>query len=205
MGWVTAAKKAVANRDLWEALDGALKRHAVDWVWVRGHAGDPLNEEVDRLAVSMIPRAALPLEAAGAVHVFCAASCLGQSGPGAWAAIVRQGDQRRELSGYEATTSANRLHVLAMVRGLEAAPAGAAVHVYTPSDYAAQGAERWARAWASSGWRTRDGSPVKHQALWQALLQAAGSRKVEWHALKDGARPPDSQRAEALAREVARS
>jgi ribonuclease HI len=203
-GWVTSDKRSVANRDLWEALEAALQRHQVEWTWVRGHSGDPLNEEVDRLAVSMIPRADLPLDEAGAVHVFTGVSCLGPSGPGAWAAVVRSADGVREISGYEAATSANRLHVLAMLKGLEAAPAGQVAHVYTPSDYAAQGAERWVKAWAAQGWRTRDGQPVKHRELWQALLAQAQARPVRWHCLKDEVHPAESGRAEALARQAVR-
>ena len=61
-GWQTTDKKAVANQDLWLALDEATQRHQIDWRWVKGHAGDPLNERVDRLAVSLIPRATLPLD-----------------------------------------------------------------------------------------------------------------------------------------------
>ncbi len=49
-GWKTAAKKPVKNQDLWEALDGAIQRHDIEWVWVKGHAGDPGNEEADALA-----------------------------------------------------------------------------------------------------------------------------------------------------------
>lgn len=203
-GWVTSAKRSVANRDLWEALEAALQRHQVEWHWVRGHAGDPLNEEVDRLAVSLIPRPDLPLADPGAAHVFTGVSCLGQSGPGAWAVIVRAGAEVRELAGYEASTSANRLHVLAMVKGLEAAPAGRPVHVYTPSDYAAQGAERWSKGWAAAGWRTKDGAPVKHKEIWQALLAGAQAHPVRWHCLKDAARPAESHQAEDLARRTAR-
>ena len=40
----------LANQDLWQALDAALKTHRVGWRWVRGHAGHPENERVDRLA-----------------------------------------------------------------------------------------------------------------------------------------------------------
>jgi ribonuclease HI len=118
--------------------------------------------------------------------------------------VVRLGDQARELTGYEAATSANRLHVLAIVQGLEAAPAGRPVHVYTPSDYAAQGAERWAKVWAAAGWRTKDGGPVKHKELWQAVLAGAQARPVRWHCLKDAVRPAESQQAENLARQAAR-
>ncbi len=55
-GWLTAERKAVKNRDLWERLDRALARHQVQWHWVRGHAGHPENERADRLANRGIPR-----------------------------------------------------------------------------------------------------------------------------------------------------
>ena len=48
---------ALANVDLWQALDQAIQPHQIDWRWVRGHAGDPDNEKVDRLAYKAIPRA----------------------------------------------------------------------------------------------------------------------------------------------------
>ena len=48
--WKTAARKPVKNQDLWQALDSACARHQIEWRWVKGHAGDPGNEEADRLA-----------------------------------------------------------------------------------------------------------------------------------------------------------
>jgi len=49
-GWKTAAKKPVANAELWQRLDEATRRHQIDWRWVKGHAGDPDNERADKLA-----------------------------------------------------------------------------------------------------------------------------------------------------------
>jgi ribonuclease HI len=49
-GWRTADKKPVLNIDLWQRLDEALKRHQVQWHWVKGHAGHDMNERADRLA-----------------------------------------------------------------------------------------------------------------------------------------------------------
>ena len=49
-GWKTASRKPVKNQDLWQALDAACQRHQINWHWVKGHAGDPGNEEADRLA-----------------------------------------------------------------------------------------------------------------------------------------------------------
>ncbi len=49
-GWKTAAKKPVKNQDLWQALDVAVQRHEIRWVWVKGHAGNHGNELADELA-----------------------------------------------------------------------------------------------------------------------------------------------------------
>ena len=49
-GWRTAAKAPVKNEDLWRRLDEARSRHTVDWRWVKGHAGHPMNERADGLA-----------------------------------------------------------------------------------------------------------------------------------------------------------
>jgi ribonuclease HI len=47
---------ALANIDLWQALDAAISRHTVTWKWVRGHAGHPFNQRADQLARQAIPR-----------------------------------------------------------------------------------------------------------------------------------------------------
>lgn len=49
-GWKTASKQPVKNADLWRRLDAAASRHEVQWLWVKGHAGDPGNERADALA-----------------------------------------------------------------------------------------------------------------------------------------------------------
>ena len=49
-GWKTAGKKDVKNRDLWQELDELMRKHQVQWHWVKGHAGHPGNEKADALA-----------------------------------------------------------------------------------------------------------------------------------------------------------
>ena len=61
-GWKTAGGDPVKNRDLWERLELATRRHALDWRGVTGHSGDPDNERVDMLARN----AALKLRAGAA-------------------------------------------------------------------------------------------------------------------------------------------
>lgn len=49
-GWKTAGKKPVLNRELWQRLDELAARHDIEWHWVKGHSGDPGNEQADALA-----------------------------------------------------------------------------------------------------------------------------------------------------------
>ncbi len=49
-GWKTADRKPVKNVELWRRLEEAFERHEVDWHWVKGHAGDEMNERADALA-----------------------------------------------------------------------------------------------------------------------------------------------------------
>jgi ribonuclease HI len=49
-GWRTSDKKPVKNVDLWKRLDETLAHHKIQWHWVKGHAGHPMNERADELA-----------------------------------------------------------------------------------------------------------------------------------------------------------
>jgi ribonuclease HI len=63
-GWRTADKKPVKNEDLWRRLDDAAQRHEIAWQWVKGHAGDAMNERADELArlgmTPFLPNSAAP-------------------------------------------------------------------------------------------------------------------------------------------------
>jgi len=48
--WRTADKKPVKNADLWQRLEAAVQRHQIQWLWVKGHAGNSGNELADALA-----------------------------------------------------------------------------------------------------------------------------------------------------------
>ncbi len=75
-GWRTAAKKPVKNADLWQQLDVANARHTVRWHWVKGHAGNDLNERCDELvqeAIAKVKDSHSSAELASALAAFKAA------------------------------------------------------------------------------------------------------------------------------------
>ena len=48
--WLTSKKEPVKNKELWIELYNLTKSFKIKWIWVKAHAGNPLNEEVDLLA-----------------------------------------------------------------------------------------------------------------------------------------------------------
>ena len=48
--WQTSKKQDVKNKKLWVELYGLTKSFQINWIWVKAHAGNALNEEVDSLA-----------------------------------------------------------------------------------------------------------------------------------------------------------
>ncbi len=49
-GWKTAGNRAVKNEDLWRRLDALIQQHDIQWIWVKGHSGNPGNDTADALA-----------------------------------------------------------------------------------------------------------------------------------------------------------
>jgi ribonuclease HI len=210
-GWRTTGRRPVQNQDLWQALASEVERHQVEWHWVRGHAGDPLNERVDRLARAAIPRSAAPGlvgkadEANCAVHMYTRASCLGSPGPGGWAVVKRCGDALTSRSGSTAEATANEMELLAAIHAFRSLSRPSHVCLHTVSKYLHQGVTRWVTAWQARGWQTKEGQPVRHKAIWLTLLDALAGHQVDWVLLRSDSRPPESEQAATLAAQAART
>jgi ribonuclease HI len=211
-GWRTSSGQPVQNQDLWQALAEEVNRHKVNWHWVRGHAGDPLNERVDRLARTAIQHPIAgnadnkdPSLAGQVVDLYPRASCLGSPGPGGWAVTTRQGERIASISGKSPETTANALELTAALHGLRSLAGSRRVNVYTVSNYLYQGITRWVTGWEARGWTTKQGHPVRHKRLWQTLQEEVDRHEVAWHRLPADARPGESEQAAAVAAEAAKS
>jgi ribonuclease HI len=201
-GWKTAGKKDVKNRDLWEELDKALAIHEVDWKWTKGHAGDRWNEVADELASAAMPRAPLPIDDKTAVHLFTAVAYSGKMKAGSWGVVLRFADDEKGLSDRVAEVSANRMHLLSAISGLQELKRRVRVHLYTVSDYLKDGATSWVPGWKQRGWKTREGKPVSHRDLWQRLDELANMHSVEWHVVDKNDMPENMEYAKQLAKDA---
>lgn len=136
---------------------------------------------------------------AQAVQAFTDGACLGNPGPGGWAALLRYGGRERELSGGEPDTTNNRMELLAAISALEGLSRPCQIDLYTDSRYVQQGIQSWLPRWRSNGWRTSDGKPVKNQDLWQQLDELVAGHEVHWRWVRGHAGNPGNERADALA------
>ncbi|WP_133000840.1 ribonuclease HI [Luteimonas arsenica] len=138
-----------------------------------------------------------------AVEVHTDGACLGNPGPGGWAALLRYGARERELVGGEALTTNNRMELMAAIVALETLTEACEVTLHTDSQYVRQGITEWMRNWVRRGWKTAAGDPVKNRDLWERLHAATGRHSIDWRWVKGHSGDPDNERVDVLARNEA--
>jgi ribonuclease HI len=134
------------------------------------------------------------------VEIHTDGACSGNPGPGGWGAVLRWRDQVKELSGFEALTTNNRMELLAAIEALGTLKRPMTVRLVTDSNYVRDGITKWLPSWKARGWRTADKKPVKNQDLWERLEAALHRHRVSWHWVRGHAGNPDNERADELAR-----
>lgn len=137
------------------------------------------------------------------VEVFTDGACLGNPGPGGWAALMRAKGTERMLSGGEPDTTNNRMELMGAIAALEALTRPCKVLLTTDSKYVMQGIEQWVPKWRTNGWLTADKKPVKNQDLWQRLSAATGQHQVRWQWVKGHNGHAENERVDVAAREQA--
>ena len=118
--------------------------------------------------------------------IYTDGSCLGNPGPGGWAAILMSGEEPLRLSGGEPATTNNRMELTAAIEGLEAVSAGSVVTVYSDSTYLVNT-------------MTRNWKRNANHDLWQRLDQLRAERQVQWGWVKGHNGHPLNEEADRLA------
>ncbi|XDZ65078.1 ribonuclease HI [Alphaproteobacteria bacterium LSUCC0684] len=137
---------------------------------------------------------------AAPVMIYTDGSCLGNPGPGGWAAILVYGEAEKELSGGEADTTNNRMELMAAIAALEALKRPVACTITSDSVYLKDGITRWINGWKKNGWMTAARKPVKNRDLWERLDEALARHDVSWAWVKGHAGHPMNERCDTLAR-----
>lgn len=151
--------------------------------------------------------------------------CSGNPGPGAWAYVMRYDSRLKEVSGFEADTTNNRMELRAVIEALGylssrrrqvAAKLAsmdrdggkrektdpewliARIIVFTDSQYVKNGLCSWLPSWKARGWKTADKKPVKNQDLWMELDALARELGPSFRWVEGHAGEPDNERCDSL-------
>ncbi len=138
-----------------------------------------------------------------AVQVHTDGACLGNPGPGGWAALLRYRGKERELAGGELLTTNNRMELMAAIVALETLSEACAIVLHTDSQYVRQGITEWMPAWLRRNWKTAGGDAVKNRDLWERLRAACVRHRIDWRWVKGHSGDPDNDRVDQLARDQA--
>ncbi|RKS87752.1 RNase HI [Orbus hercynius] len=137
------------------------------------------------------------------IDIYTDGSCLGNPGPGGYAAILKYQQKERILTeGYFLTTN-NRMELLAAIIALEALTQKCAVKLYSDSQYLRNGILSWIHNWKKNGWKTANKKPVKNADLWCRLDRVVTQHAIEWIWVKGHAGHIENERCDIIAKESA--
>lgn len=135
------------------------------------------------------------VEAGPAIRIWTDGACLGNPGPGGWAAlIVRPDGREEELAGGEPRTTNNRMELMGPISALESLPAASVVELTSDSEYVVKGITQWMPGWKRRGWKD-----VKNRDLWERLDAARAPRQVNWRWVRGHSGVAHNERVDALA------
>ncbi|WP_020677534.1 ribonuclease HI [Geopsychrobacter electrodiphilus] len=148
--------------------------------------------EFETLAVAFTPAEA------GLVEIYTDGSGR-DSGPGGYGVILRYADFEKELSGFEAVATSQRMELLAAIRGLEALNSPKRVRLFSDSQYLVRGMSEWLVGWIRDG-RLETPDALANQDLWQQLVPLSRTHQIDWQWVRGHAGHPFNERCDKLAK-----
>ena len=143
------------------------------------------------------------------IKIYTDGACIGNPGPGGWAAIIISEGGKNELFGGEKLTTNNRMELTAAIKALEyynsqegKQPSMEQIEIYTDSVYVKEGITVWITSWEKNNWKTTDKKNVKNVDLWKKLKELSQINKIEWHWIKGHSQHPMNDLADELAKKA---
>ncbi len=140
------------------------------------------------------------------VVIYCDGACLGNPGPGGYAALLMLKDNvshERVVAGHENSTTNNRMELKAAIEGLRALKRASSVTVFCDSQYVVKGMTEWMKGWQKAGFKNSKKQPIANVDLWHDLLDAAQAHQISWQWVRGHAGNELNERVDEIAREQA--
>lgn len=140
------------------------------------------------------------------VIIYTDGACIGNPGPGGYGVVMKYGDKRKELSGGFRRTTNNRMELMAAIVALEALKETCQVTLYSDSRYVVESYSSGAvERWRANGWMRDRKNPALNVDLWDRLLHAAVSHRVEMLWVQGHAGERENERCDQLSVQAAKS
>lgn len=134
------------------------------------------------------------------VEIYCDGACSGNPGVGGWGAVLRYGENEKELSGAAGETTNNRMELTAAIEALASLKRPCQVVLTTDSQYLMKGMTEWINGWVRKGWVNSKKEPVLNRDLWERLLELAKTHRIDWRWVRGHNGHPENERCDELAR-----
>lgn len=134
------------------------------------------------------------------VTIYTDGACSGNPGAGGWGAVLIYGENKKEISGFEADTTNNKMELTAVIKALEMLKTECDVELYSDSAYVVNAInENWLENWKAKNWVGSDKKPVKNIELWQKLDSLLNKHNVHFNKVKGHADNELNNRCDLLA------
>lgn len=134
------------------------------------------------------------------VVIYTDGACSGNPGAGGWGAILMTDSKAKEISGFDAETTNNKMELTAVIKALELLKKPCTVDLYSDSAYVVNALNLgWLENWKANGWKGSDKKSVKNIELWQALDNLLAVHNVNFIKVKGHADNKFNNRCDELA------
>ena len=135
------------------------------------------------------------------VEIYTDGACSGNPGVGGWCAILIYNGIEKTISGYNKSTTNNRMELMAAISALSALKAPCEVDLFTDSAYLCRAfSENWVTNWQRNGWKTSGKKEVENRDLWELLIAHTHKHSISWHKVKGHSDNAYNNRCDELAR-----
>ncbi len=134
------------------------------------------------------------------VEIYTDGACSGNPGPGGWGAVLLYGENKIEISGFEKSTTNNKMELTAAYEALKRLKEPCKVNLYSDSAYLVNAfLQRWLDKWIKNGWKRNKNEEVKNVDLWKELVKLADIHEIKWIKVKGHADNEYNNRCDKLA------
>ena len=143
------------------------------------------------------------------IKIYTDGACIGNPGPGGWAAVIIENNKEKQIFGGEKLTTNNRMELTAAIKALEYCDKQIEkqlsfknIKIFTDSSYVKEGITTWINNWEKNNWKTADKKNVKNIDLWKKLKDLTKSKQIDWYWVKGHSNNTMNDLADLLAKKA---